>query len=335
MTTADPSTRCRVCGEDAAGERLSIREMMFGWREAFAYHRCPSCESLSIAVIPADLSRFYPPDYYANRARMDIVQDPAWRRLAIRLLVGRHLFRHKSAFDGLARRVADVPVELELVEPFIVGGALASFDDAILDVGCGSMPTRLAILRKLGFRRLLGIEPYIPRDTRYQGVPVQRGDLSAVDGRFQLIMFHHSFEHVTDPFATLRQVRERLATDGRLLIRTPIVGGHFWREYGTDWVELDAPRHIIVASMVGLQRLAERAGFEVIDTHWETGDWEFIASEQYRRDIGMYEAASWFSDPTNGAFDASIVAGYRAAARRLNAAGDAGRAAVWLRPVGR
>lgn len=326
--------RCRICGVAADGERLSIREMMFGWRESFAYHLCPSCRSLSIADIPDDLARFYPPDYYANRARMDIEQDPAWRRLAVRRLVGARLFGRSTVIDGLAARLAEVPPQIEAVESIIAGAGLTSFDDAVLDVGCGAMPTRLAILRKIGFRRLRGVEPYIPADTTYQGVPVQRGDLGDVQGRFRLIMFHHSFEHVADPLETLRQVRERLVPDGRLLIRTPIVGGHFWREYGTDWVELDAPRHIVVLSQTGLDRLAARAGFEVTETVWETGDWEFVGSEQYRRDIGMYEPASWFVDPNNGAFDAATVKGYRVEARRLNAAGDAGRAAVWLRPTG-
>src|SRR3954447_7032332 len=36
-----------------------------------------------------------------------------------------------------------------------------SFDDPILDVGCGWRADNLAALRKVGFRRLLGIDPFL------------------------------------------------------------------------------------------------------------------------------------------------------------------------------
>jgi hypothetical protein len=39
--------------------------MMIGLGEAFDYLECPVCGSLQIAEIPADLSRYYPADYYS------------------------------------------------------------------------------------------------------------------------------------------------------------------------------------------------------------------------------------------------------------------------------
>lgn len=326
---------CRVCGEDAGADPVHLREMMFGWREPFAYRRCHVCGSLSIDEIPQDIGRFYPAAYYANHARLLVSQDPPWRRTAIRALVGERLFAAKGPLLPLAHRLATVPRQIDEVQSLIDGAGLRSFDDAVLDVGCGAKPVRLAILRKLGFRQLRGLEPFIDHDLEYQGITVQRGQLADVTGRYRLVAFHHSFEHVPDPLATLRQARDRLEPDGRCLIRTPIMGTALWREYGSDWVELDAPRHIVVLSLLGLDRLAARAGFAVERITWESGDWEFIASEQYRRDIAMNEPASWFSDPTNGAFDADRLASFRSEARRLNAIGDAGRAAIWMRPIER
>ncbi|HEY4633446.1 MAG TPA: class I SAM-dependent methyltransferase [Candidatus Limnocylindrales bacterium] len=322
---------CRVCGADAGADHVEIREMMFGSRRAFGYRRCHACGSLSIDRIPDDLASWYPHDYYAFSASPSISQDPIWRRAAIRSLVGQRLFGTHGLGWSVARRIATIPTELREISPLLQDAGLTSFDDPILDVGCGAMPVRLATLRKLGFRRLTGVEPFIPRSTTFQGVPVRKGYLGDIPGRYRLIMFHHSLEHVLDPLESMLQTADRLAPDGRCIVRTPIADGELWRRYGTDWVELDAPRHTVVFSLVGLRRLAARAGLEVVRVTWDSGHWEFIASEQYRRDIGMFEPGSWFEDESGSMFDDAAIEGFRAEARRLNAAGDAGRAAVWLR----
>jgi SAM-dependent methyltransferase len=329
---ASSGHRCRACGEPGPGERHAIREMMFGTRQSFDYERCTACGSLSIIEIPDDLALHYPARYYSNAARVAVDAGSPIERAVSRSAVGRRVFGHRTPLSRFVRR--RVPAELSEVEPLIRLSGLASFDDPILDVGCGAEPYRLVIFRKLGFRRLLGIEPFISGDVHYGGVLVRRMQLDALEDPQRLIMFHHSLEHVPDPLSTLLRARDLLLPGGCILVRTPMADGWLWRTYGTSWVELDAPRHTVVFSHAGLARLADRAGFDVVATTWESGHWELIASEQYRRDIGMYEPASWFVDPDHADFDAAAIEGYRAEARRLNAAGDAGRAAIWLRPRG-
>ncbi len=322
--------RCRACGQPLGEERYSVREMMFGTRESFDYWRCGTCGSLSIVAIPADLTPHYPPLYYSNAAREDVNPGSAFERAIARLAVGRRLFGRRTLVSRLVR--GRVPPELAQVEALIKAGRLGSFDDPILDVGCGAEPYRLILLRRLGFRNLMGIEPFLAGDVRYRGVLVRRTTLDALDAPQRLIMFHHSLEHVPDPLATLQRARDLLQPGGRILVRTPIADGWFWRTFGTDWVELDAPRHTVVFSRSGIARLAGRAELDVIGTTWESGHWELIASDQYRRDIGMYEPRSWFVDPEHAGFDAAAIEGFRSEARRLNAAGDAGRASIWLAP---
>jgi SAM-dependent methyltransferase len=326
---------CRACGDAGNMERVDAREMMFGTRESFAYGLCGSCGSLSIADVPGDLARHYPATYYADRGGTPTPQDGPIRRWAIRTLVERRLFGYGRPWLPLARRLATVPRTIRQVEPVVRYGGLTSVHAAIADVGCTPRPHRLALLRRLGFTHLTGIEPYLDADRRFQGVSVRRGELADVDGRFDLIMFHHSLEHVADPSGVLRDARDRLRAGGRVLVRTPIMGGYPWRTWGTDWVELDAPRHLVVFSLDGLRRAALAAGFEISHVEWESGAWEGIASDQYRRDIAMYEPGSWFVERTRGGFDEDRIAEFRALASTLAGTSDAGRAAVWLRPVAR
>src|SRR5690242_5942688 len=63
------SYTCRVCNANLSeGRKYQIREMYFGTRETFSYLECPACGSLQLEDIPADLSRFYPSNYYTQSA---------------------------------------------------------------------------------------------------------------------------------------------------------------------------------------------------------------------------------------------------------------------------
>jgi SAM-dependent methyltransferase len=329
-----PNGPCPFCGEAAGWDPYRIREMMFGTREPFDYGRCRACGSLTIARVPDDLGRHYPDAYYANTPRATIEADSLVRRIATREVVRQELFGGHPRRAAIARRFGgEVPRQLAEVRTLIRDGGLRSFDDPILDVGSGATPARLAILAKVGFRRLLGIEPFIPRDLSYHGVRIQKGYLDDVGGGWALVMFHHSLEHVPDPLATLSAARARLRADGRCLIRIPVADGVMWRRFGVDWAELDAPRHLVLPSRAGVDALARRAGFEVIRTTWESGDWELIASEQYQHDVGMFEPASLFADPPGRELERDQAVEYKQDARQMNANGDAGRAAFWLRPI--
>ena len=56
---------CRACGRDAVFRLFAAREMLFGLRHRFEYGECPHCGSLQIRQIPANLSDYYPADYYS------------------------------------------------------------------------------------------------------------------------------------------------------------------------------------------------------------------------------------------------------------------------------
>jgi SAM-dependent methyltransferase len=206
-----------------------------------------------------------------------------------------------------------------------------SVDASVLDVGCGSIPNRLVALRALGFNRLLGIDPFIERDVTVAGVPVRKVGIDRVDGQFDLVWFHHSLEHVPDPTAALAAAARLLRPGGRVIVRTPVIGTALWERYGTDWWELDPPRHLFVFSAPALEAMANTAGLELEETVQETHPKEFIGSEQYRRDLAMFEPGSWFSDETQSWVGEGDLARFAEDARQANEAGRAGRACFRFR----
>jgi hypothetical protein len=72
--------------------------------------------------------------------------------------------------------------------------------------------------------------------------------------------------------------------------------------------------------------MAERAGLRPVGITWEANAWEFVLSEQYVRDLGMYEPGSWWVDPETSAFDQAAVDAFQQEAVTLRTEGRSGRA---------
>jgi SAM-dependent methyltransferase len=319
--------------------------MMFGTREPFVYRECLACGTLRIDPIPPDLARYYPDAYYGgNASRPDRERSdgpravgPAalWRPIN-RLRIGAALRGAASRWPALARRVdgwGGIPREARALLPTLRLAGIRDLDDPILEAGTGRRPERLVLLRRLGFSRLLGIEPFIDGDVVDRGVRVQRGTLEGLDcdRRWALVMLHHVLEHVPDPRATLAAAHRLLRPGGASVVWTPFADGELWARYGTDWYELDAPRHLFVFTRGSLARLAEEAGFTVEAEVDDSTELELLASEQYRRDIPLYDPASWWLHRDRSGLDPDAIAGWRAEASRMNAARTAGRGALYLR----
>ncbi len=327
----DPAPACPACRSTGDHTAHEAREMMFGTREAFTYLECSACGTLWLRNPPPDLGPYYPAEYYAGEVEE---HDPpgSWLRRALtRAAVRPILFARGERLGRLAGHLVAEPAELQPLRPLIPRYGIRSFSDRILDVGCGWTPARLCALRRLGFRHLLGVDPFVPRDLVHHGIVVQRRELEDVVDRFHVVMFHHSLEHVRDPRATLAAASRRLLPGGRILVRTPIAGSALWDRYGVDWWELDPPRHLVVLSIAGLRAAAASVGLEIAATFFDSSEREIIGSEQIRRDVGEFEPGSWFVDPARSAYSPVDVDRFAAEARGLNAEGRAGRGGFVLR----
>jgi SAM-dependent methyltransferase len=305
--------------------------MLFGTRETFEYRRCPACGVLWQPRPPADLSPYYPPAYHSVQQQPGTARalSPVHNLLHAQLAANR-LFGGHVVGATIGRLVGPaISLDVTAVQWLVRQAGLRSFDDPILDAGSGPVPERLVRLRRAGFRRLLGIDPWIARDSSYEGIPVRKLQLNDVEGRYGLIMFHHSFEHVRDPRGALRAAVERLRPGGTILIRTPIMGSWFWQEYGVDWWELDAPRHVFVHSIESLRRLGGELGLELRRVAFDSTYVEIIASDQIRRGVAWRSADSYLVDPTTVPPDAVEAA--KASVRALNQEGRAGRGLIFLR----
>lgn len=278
---------CQLCGSTGPHSTVEVREMMFGSRELFEYFECAACGTLQIVNIldGETLGRHYPADYYSYDASSQ-------SRLVRWLTAQQDNFEMQVGRRQVGRLVTAVLPQL--IIRTVIGDIVKMLrqldvqrSSRILDVGCGG-GVLLDRLARLGFENLSGADPFLSADRRTAlGVPLFKRDLADIGGAFDLIMFNHSLEHVVDPVATLNAAQAKLSPRGICLVRVPTTSSEVWKMYGPDWIDIDAPRHIVIPSRKGMALAAERVGLQVDMTFDDSTYVQFIGSEAYRQDIPL------------------------------------------------
>jgi 2-polyprenyl-3-methyl-5-hydroxy-6-metoxy-1,4-benzoquinol methylase len=135
----------------------------------------------------------------------------------------------------------------------------------VLDVGCGTGEFLASIADLYDVE---GIEPE-PDAARWGreklGLKIHTGDLSSVQlgqPKFDLVTLWHALEHIPEPVDALRRIGDLVNPGGYLLVALPNIASFDARFYGSDWVAIDAPRHLWHFTPDTLARAAKAAGFE-------------------------------------------------------------------------
>jgi SAM-dependent methyltransferase len=312
--------------------------MMFGFRDEFTYFQCSRCGCLQIAAVPSSMSKYYPDTYYAYTG------DPpglpkgvrgVWtpRRLASRLRNRYEVLRRGYIGRLLHELRPDEGVTACMAKHFPGNGvshAGLTARSRVLDVGCGAGEL-LRVLQSAGIRHLLGIDLYPPGQSTLREPLIQNRTIHEVSGQWDLVMFHHSFEHMADQRGTLEAVVRLLAPGGVCLIRVPVASSHAWEHYGVDWVQLDAPRHFFLHTEESLRLLAGDVGLAIAKVVHDSSAFQFIGSELYRRGMPLSSTAPADVQARAAAFTRDELAEFGRRARDLNVEGRGDQAAFYLR----
>ena len=322
MNNAIPATvenDCKICGAHGPHQAYRAREMMFGLREEFRYFECIACACLQIQVIPDDIERFYPRDYYAFNTSPELNAGRFYRAVLLRAKDRYAVFGHGILGRLLFQRAPEYDLRsLMRLHPQSTSN--------ILDVGCGSGKL-LFRLREIGFKNLLGVDPFIADDFSYRnGLQIRKRFLREMTGAWDIVMFHHAFEHMANPLETLVEVRRLLKPSGTCVIRIPKSDSYAWRHYRTDWVQLDAPRHFFLHSRASMDHLAHAAGMKIVAVQDDSTEFQFMGSELYRRDLPHKDYSQRYGD----FFSRSQIQEFRTRSNQLNATGEGDSAAFYL-----
>ncbi|MFC3416610.1 class I SAM-dependent methyltransferase [Algoriphagus hitonicola] len=138
-----------------------------------------------------------------------------------------------------------------------------------------------------GFKNLHGFDPYIQQETQRRGLTISKKALEQIEGTFDVVMLHHSFEHLADPNAAIEQLVKLLNPDGKLLIRLPVTDGVVWKMEREFWFQLDAPRHLFIPSVKGMKILGTRHGLKLEKVVFDSTGSQFWATEGYKKGLSL------------------------------------------------
>jgi len=305
--------KCRICGNAGGNVPYTVAERKIGLGDTFSYFQCRNCDCLQILTIPENMSRYYPPDFNSFTIKPDVLYGNVFLRLFLNMR-DRYAVFNKGLIGKLLYNL--YPNSNLKALSFI----RTLTESSILDVGCGS-GYDLYALREMGFHTTLGIDLFIDKDLTYSnGTTIRQGDVFSLknDRMWDIIMFHHSFEHMEDPFSVLKAVASLLSPQGVCIIRIPVVPSYAWTHYRECWVQIDAPRHFFIHSVKSMQLLAEQSGLTVSQPIYDSTSLQFYGSEEYLLNIPLNSSRSYHVNRSSSLFSRRQLRCYDKQSRSLN-----------------
>jgi SAM-dependent methyltransferase len=267
---------CKICGNTDNHLSLKVREMMFGLREEFSYFQCNKCGCLQIAEQPVDMVKYYSIDnYYSFLSKTK--ENGKFKQYLKKLYID--FYYHNLIPAG--NFIKSFPFFKTLKELKI-----KNRQTNILDIGCGNG----RLIRQLyysGYKNVMGIDPYIENEISFGSAKIYKTDVCSFipDKLFDLVMMHHSFEHIAEQHETLQSIRKIIKPDGLLIIRIPLCDCFAFRKYSENWFQIDAPRHFFIHSVKSMQFLSDKHGYILDKIIYDSNESQFLDSEKYCRDI--------------------------------------------------
>lgn len=264
---------CPDCGKTGRNLYADLSDALYATSAGWAYSRCPdpACGLAWLDPTPApeDIYKLYQ-TYPTHTQGLETPPLPSRIMKRLRNAFARSFLGYPQTEGFLVSVIARA---FAVLHP---GGAAECLTSAlflrataakepVLEIGCGN-GAMLQGLRSLGWS-VEGVEPD----------PVSRGIAAAADipvypslddvigtSRYSAVVLHHVIEHLVDPVAVLRRIRELLKPGGQLVIVTPNLDGWGRSKFGRAWYPLDPPRHLQLYTIGSLARALATAKFDDI-----------------------------------------------------------------------
>ena len=221
--------------------------------EPFNYRRCELCSAIFLADPPADMSRYYPDEYYVLPT------------------------------DGqLERALRTERYKLDLIKPYAEDGRLVEigpgagmFAHAARDAGYDVTGIEMDARACTHLREVIGVEA-VESDSPARAL----ADLPPS----RVIAMWHVLEHLTDPWVCLEAAASNLEPGGVLALAMPNPGAFQFRLTRGRWPHVDAPRHLFLIPAGLLDERARAAGLELAaltardrgGIYWNRFGWQYL-----------------------------------------------------------
>ena len=221
--------------------------------EPFNYRRCEVCSAIFLADPPADMSLYYPDEYYVLPT------------------------------DGqLERALRTERYKLDLIKPYAADGRLVEigpgagmFAHAARDAGYEVTGVEMDARACTHLRDVIGVEA-VESDSPARAL----ADLPPS----RVIAMWHVLEHLTDPWVCLEAAARNLEPGGVLALAMPNPAAFQFRLTRGRWPHVDAPRHLFLIPAGLLDERARAVGLELAaltardrgGIYWNRFGWQYL-----------------------------------------------------------
>lgn len=273
---------CKICGNEEKNMVYNVKERQLNKGDEFRYLYCSRCGTLQLYDEIDNIEKYYPSNYYSFHMKGSgkIFVPMVIKKTCVRF-ISNCPFWLPGILENLLR---DIMYSLMLLY-----GTCVKSESAILDVGGGN-GRWLDTLYHWGFQNLSCIDLF--SQSSFHTITFRQCDIRDLDDEIQydLITFHHSFEHMSEPESVLHKIKKILNPDGVCLIRVPVCECEVWNIYHENWYQIDAPRHYYLYTERAMRMLCEKVGLQVYKVVYDSGLGQAIISEYYEKtDLSLKE----------------------------------------------
>lgn len=289
---------CPVCWNAQWNSKFTAKERLIWTREEFSYGECVSCHAVFLLDKIKDFSPYYPEWYHC----FDDERYPSRKKYLLRNLYG-YNFWGKGIVWSITSKIF-TKIHGHKPEQNICRIAEASkhiLKDlnkhtiqwlSVLDLWCGSW-WLLKQLQDVWFTNLTWVEPFWkPSQTWINFIESTVHDYVAQvqDKKYDIIILSHVLEHLYHHHDIIDWLKRMLSERWMIVIAMPFTWKLF-NKYKEYRLSLDAPRHVIIHSIVSFRELIIKLWLTIKDEWYEQKWRDIFASEMYSRDIWFGEIA--------------------------------------------
>lgn len=299
---------CKFCGSLSLNS-FEASERMFGMGGTFAYSECADCRSIQLDEVPQNLGDYYSRSGYYSF--LPLVQSGLARRVFKQIRMNLFFATKAHIFQP-----NEYGYWLKKLAP--------KFHSKIADVGCGNGQLLYELFAS-GYTDLHGFDPFMEKNIAINThLHLWKKRIEESEISFDVIMMHHAFEHMESPMETLQACYDKLIPGGKLLIRTPVTDAAIWKEKREFWVQLDAPRHLIIPSVSGFELVSKAIGFDLDEVLFDSTAFQFWGTELYERGFSLQQKS------TEDIFSKEEIAALEKKALQYNQEGKGDQACFFL-----